>query len=378
MSKYQLLIVAEASSTTEKTTVLNLKRIKAADEETWYSFPDEFQNIRNHKWIADFPSIKSAVSSIKSRGQFRNVNVILSSELEKIYKDEAGNFVFNQYMLEEFQSSPSIQSSEASTGYLELVASLNKIAEKKDDSLKEIMNHFLIEKFSTRNKNVEAWVDSFEKEANRFFLKGSKLIEAFRLCLDTSMSDWFLNTQRKLGVETAWNTWKEDLISTFSDLSWKPIRFAYNFRYLHGSYVDFVVKKERMLLDLDHKIPENIKLNLIVLGLPTQIQNSLDRSSVSTVRDLIKKVKKSEGENPKPSYNFEGTSTSEKFSQSAAIAKLSTVKKPCSICEKNGKGTRYHPEKSCWFREKMLGAVKMVNNVEIESDLNAFITDQKN
>lgn len=386
MSKYKLFIVAEADNMNEKNTVLNLKRIKAADEETWYSFPNEFQGMNNHRELVDVQCVKSAVNSIKSRGQFRNINIIFSSELEKIYKDDAGNFVFNEYMLEEYQTLPSTQPSEMSASYTELVTCMNKLAVDKDESLREIMKHFSIEKFSTRNKNVEAWVNSFEKEANRFLLNGPKLIQAFRLCLDASMNDWFLNAQRRLGLETAWNSWKEDLISTFSDLSWKQIRYAYNFRYLFGSYVEFVVKKERILLELDHEIPEEIKLNLIVLGLPTQIQNSFNRSSVLTVRDLIRKLKKFEGESPKQIYNNEETSSKNGVSKSIplkmnkppSIVKSSTEKTPCSICERYAKGKRYHSENSCWFRGKNSGVVKMVNNVEIESDLNEFITDQKN
>lgn len=400
MSKYQLFIAAEASGPAEKTTILKLKRIREADSETWFSMPEDSQALNTHKSIADLAPVKSASSSIKTRGQFRNVNVIFSPDIEEKYRDEAGNFLYNGYLLPEFQL-PSPQSSEPGSGIPELVACLTKIAEKKDDSLKETMKHFLVEKFSTKNKNVVAWIDGFEKEALRFSLKGSKLIEVFRLCLDSSMNDWFLSSQKKLGIDSPWKMWKEDLISTFCDLSWKPVRFAYNFRYLNGSYVDFVVKKERILLELDHNIPEQIMLNLIVLGLPTQIQNSLNRSSITNVKILLKKLKKYDGETPRNAENPKNAepprntsyaeATSSKnliFTNSEKNKKpqppptgkntTATEKKPCPNCEKNGRGVRYHPENLCWFKEKTPSLIKSVNNVALESDLNSLITDQKN
>lgn len=54
---------------------------------------------------------------------------------------------------------------------------------------------------------------------------------------------------------------------------------------------------------------------------------------------------------------------------------------PCRICEKLQKGTRYHPEATCWFKTKEGDVtrkypIRHVNNSVIETELNE--TDQKN
>ena len=385
MSKYQLYIAAEASSPTEKTTVLKIKKIRSAKDGTWFSFPEDQQGLAAHKKLTELPPIKYAVNSIKARGQYRTINVVLPPEVEQYYQDDAGNFIFNNFVLPETldtqtdaQNVPVIS---RELGLPELVACLNKLAEKKDDSLNEIMKHFLVEKFSTRNKNVQAWVKDFEREAARFSLNGPRLIGVFRLCLDQSMNDWFSTVHKKIGIEADWDQWKESLISTFSDDSWTPVRFAYNFRHMAGSFVDFVVKKERLLLDLDHEISDQIILNLIVLGLPIRIQNELSRSSISSVKILISKLKKFDYESPKRTVSVDGTEnkapTSRTSESSGKFRKAPSTegKKACSFCEKGNRGARYHMEKNCWFKDDK---IKTVNNVEIETELNSKIVDPKN
>ncbi|KAF6212579.1 hypothetical protein GE061_013104 [Apolygus lucorum] len=73
MSKYQVHLAAEASSTAEKTTVIKLKAIRAVDEETWYGFPEELQALSHHKKLTELTPIKNAISSIKARGQYRKI-----------------------------------------------------------------------------------------------------------------------------------------------------------------------------------------------------------------------------------------------------------------------------------------------------------------
>lgn len=389
MTKFQLFITAEASSVSDKSTVLKFKRIKADDDTTWYSLPEDFQLLTLHKALLELTPVKNTISSIKTRGQYRNVNVIMSAELEKLYRDEAGNFVYNGFVLAETFFATKTSESSSSSDFLELAASLNKLAEKKsEDSLKEIIKHFLVEKFSTKHKNVESWIDSFEKEISRFELKGSRVIEIFRLCLDASMNDWFLSSQKKFGVNAEWKLWKEDLISTFSDRSWRPVRYAYSFKFLNGSYIDYIVKKERLLLELDHEIPEPILMNLIVLGLPVTIQNTLNRSSITNLKGLIQKMKKFDGESTEKgnsteikSHKLTQHSMTFERSKKMPTSKPSNEKqekKPCSICEKNGRSNRFHSENQCWFRDSVAGNIKTVNNIALESELNTLITDQKN
>lgn len=50
--------------------------------------------------------------------------------------------------------------------------------------------------------------------------------------------------------------------------------------------------------------------------------------------------------------------------------KIKTIenKKPCKICKEERNSERYHPESSCWFRQK--STVKTVNNSKLEIELN--------
>ncbi|XKL62492.1 hypothetical protein PGB90_002325 [Kerria lacca] len=76
-------IVAEVSSLADKTTILKLKRIRCPDDEIWYCFPEDSQALNQHKSITDLAPIKSAMNSIKARGQFRSFNVTIRNLKKK-------------------------------------------------------------------------------------------------------------------------------------------------------------------------------------------------------------------------------------------------------------------------------------------------------
>lgn len=140
------------------------------------------------------------------------------------------------------------------------------------------------------------------------------------------------------------------------------------------------MKKERLLLDLDHTLPHIVLLNLIALGLPARIQDSLNRTSVTTVKILIQKLKKYDGEstiNTVPTSETHGPKVKSHVATENPKKSVSSERKPCSICEKTNRSNRFYPESLCWFRDKKSGPIKTVNNVELESELNSLITDQK-
>lgn len=85
------------------------------------------------------------------------------------------------------------------------------------------------------------------------------------------MNDWFLVNQRRLETSAVWKDWKEKLISTFGDNNWKPIRYAYLYKFTFGCYIDYCVKKEKILLELDRKLLDIVILDLIIVGLPSHV-----------------------------------------------------------------------------------------------------------
>lgn len=386
--KCQFYLVAEG---VEKTTTVVIKRVRLFSDDTWFIFPEDLQKLSHHKSLLELSPLKSALAVLKNRGQFRNVNATLPAEIVKLYLDDDGNFVFRDYLLSEARSVPA-PSSEPGSG--ELVACLNKVVGSREETVKDILKHFLLEKFSAKNRNAESWCELFEKESARFSLSGQKQIEVFKSCLDSSMSDWFAMNQRKLGILADWKIWKADLISTFGDTSWKPIRYAFNFKFINGSYIDYAVKKEKILLDLDRSLPELVILDLIVIGLPIHIQNSLNRNVVNSVKILHNKLKKFESEDKVDgkvkSQNFSFFSSSKVnndnvnnnkkgkvFNNSASEKKNFSERKPCNICFKKGFPNRFHSENNCWYKDKEPYVPKLVNNLELESPVTSE-DEQKN
>lgn len=289
MSKYQFYLCVDGKGKDDYVTV---RRICAFDEHTWFSFPEEHHKLSNHKELAKLTPIKSAVAVLKSRGQYCTVNVSLTDSVKKLYEDEAGNFIFKNFFLGETNFSSQSQLS-YDLKLDELVCCLSK---PHPESIKDILKYFSVEKFSTKNKNVEAWCYRFQKESSRFDLSGQKQIEIFKSYLDSSMDDWFSVNQRRLPSDADWSIWKKQLLSTFSDHSWKPIKYAFNYKFLNGSLITYALRKQKLLLELDIDLSDLIILYLIVVGLPLHIQNSLNRYSVNSIEKLHKKLKKFEGE----------------------------------------------------------------------------------
>lgn len=142
-----------------------------------------------------------------------------------------------------------------------------------------------------------------------------------------------------------------------------------------------------MLLDLDRELSDITILDLIIVGLPVHVQNSLNRNIVTTLKILHNKLKKFEAEdrvfdsnknkvsgfpNLNTSQPHKGNSENLKknkiFINSSSEKKVfeSLDKKPCSNCTKRGFPNRFHPESNCWFKDKEPSAPK-INNIELDS-----------
>lgn len=128
-------------------------------------------------------------------------------------------------------------------------------------------------------------------------------------------------------------------------------------------------------------------LDLIVIGLPTHIQDFLNCNIVTSVKLLYGKLKKFESEdkifdnnrvkiqnfsiqNFKISQDNVNNRRNRIFSNISSDKKFNGPidKKPCPNCSKRGFQNRFHPESNCWFKDKEpLSIPKLVNNVEIDS-----------
>lgn len=390
-SKYQFYVMMDGEG---KTTTLFVKRIRiAGPDELWYEFPEEFQPLAVHTSLANLSPIKAAKTAMKTRGSHRTVAVLLTSDIEDEYRDEAGNFTYRDHLLAEYE--PETRNPATGDQLGNQAMSLGGVV--RNESITELVQHFLLEKFSPKNRNVESWCDMFEKESIRLGLSGQRRLEVFKSCLDPCMEVWFAVTQKKLSSAASWSDWREKMLEEFRDDTWRPVYSAFYYRYLSGSYKDYALTKEKMLLELDRPVAEITILDLVITGLPPHIRNSLTRTSVTTMAKLHKKLMKFEAEEDKFSnYNksnllkshtvnsdnvnvkHASTVTSNVKKQSTNFPdknKSNSKKKPCSICAAKGYHDRFHPEAGCWFRDK---PSKSVNNVELTSSAFSMEDDLKN
>lgn len=193
--------------------------------------------------------------------------------------------------------------------------------------------------------------------------------------MDKSCVDWYSSMAIKLTINSEWSTWKNKFCESFANKGWTPVTYALLYKYRDGSLLDYAIRKEKLLLDMRRSIDAGTMVDLIAAGLPEFILNKIDREILKETVDLFNEVSKYEHMVNKKSFlakrTYGNPRTNEKIEE----------KHPCKICENLNKGSRYHPEATCWFRTKDDDKIKKnyirhVNNSVIEAELNE--TDQKN
>ena len=289
--------IRSGASADGKSTVLLVERIRMEDSDDWFVFPPEYQILSIHKHLLEMSPIKRVKSSLTTRNHYRIVTVKLEGDAYSSYIDEYGNLIFEEFQLECYENVPvSVTPQQTFPDLSSLNRNLDRLASKQE-SVGSILKHFVIEKFNPKNRNVNSWCSLFEQECARFNLTGEKQIEVFKSCLDDNVQDWFVLTQSTLGLTTTWLTWKENLIASFEDNSFSAISYAIGFKYFSGSLVEYAIKKEKMLTEVDKSMAgKQILIDLIVFGLPANIQKSLKRNSIDSTLTLRMKLKKYEGE----------------------------------------------------------------------------------
>lgn len=362
-----------------KSNTICITSIETSDAKV-YAIPEECQSVSNHTELIKTPAYAKVKNSMKKRYQNRKIWITMTEELRKTYIDEDDNLQFgNQYLEEvdqEKTTTTTAQISEASVLEKLFEKMAENIQETKEQSLKHIAEKFVLEKFTTRNSNANQWIETFEKECQRFNItKDVKKIEILRLFMDKSCLDWYSSMMIKLTMDSEWSLWKNKFCASFINRGWNHITYALSFKYKDGSLVDYALKKEKLLLDMRNTIDTGTLIDLIAAGLPEFILNRIDREILKDTVDLFNEVRKCEH-----MMNKKKNLVYKKYGSHTSINR-NEDRSPCKICEKLNKGTRYHPDSACWFKgkedEKEKGNnIKHVNNSVIETELND--TYQKN
>lgn len=355
-----------------KSNVCSITSITTLDNSI-YAIPEDLQPAHLHKQIIKTNAYTKAKNSLSKRYQTRRVWIAMTAELKKIYIDEDDNIQFEGIFLEELNQQPTVTSQKQ-----EIETKILEKSQEKTQSLKQVAERFVIEKFTSKNMNAEQWIDIFEKECLRFDVTtDEKKIEVLRLFMEKSCADWYSSMMIKWTINSEWSLWKNNFCETFKNKGWNPVTYALLFKYKEGSLLDYAIRKEKLLLEIRRTIDTGTLMDLIAVGLPEFILSKINREELQNTTDLFREVSKYEHMINKRSY----IPKKKYFYGNQNTISKNEGQNPCKICEKLNKGSRYHPEDSCWFRTKendkeKKNFIKHVNNAVIEAELNE--TNQKN
>ncbi|XP_063360269.1 uncharacterized protein LOC134649446 [Cydia amplana] len=362
----------------EKTNVCCITSITTEDNKS-YALPDGLQSVGHHKELIKTAAYSKVKNSLSKRYQTRRIWISLTEELEQIYMDEDGNVQFADRYLEELNqdqcasTAPTAAGTKGANTLENLLAKLiESTQESKQQSLKNIADKFVIEKFTSKHSNAAQWMDIFEKECERYQISDEKKIEVLRLFMDKSCADWYSSMIVKLTMNAEWSEWRKKFCESFVNKGWSPVTYALLYKYKDGSLLDYAIKKEKLLLNMRKSIDSGTLVDLIAVGLPEYILNKIDREALKDTVELFNEVSKYEHMVTKKSYIFK-----KKYGPSRTNFRNEELK-PCKICEGLNKGTRYHAETACWFRTKeddkvKKNFIKHVNNALIEAELNESV-----
>ncbi|CAK9833155.1 hypothetical protein ANTRET_LOCUS9880 [Anthophora retusa] len=304
-------------------------------------------NFTLHKDILKCEIVNKAKTSLKKRHENREVWITLTNELKKTYIDD-GNIQFEGFLLEKAEEKNENAASEGNLTKLLEYLKLNEKEDKQNQKNKlKLVEKFLSEKFSGKIPNFHQWLDNFERECTRLgVITDTDKIEMLKLLMEESTMDWYNSMIIKNSINSEWITWRNSLCETFSNKGWSPVRYAFMYRYKQGSILEYALKKERLLLEINKSIDTQTLINLITTGLPNFITDEIDREKLVTTNDLFNNIRGLE-------HLIKKTNSKEKYDNNTTFKNnYKDNKPPCTICKKQGKGIRIHPESACWFKHK--------------------------
>lgn len=352
--KLQFAFKYVASPSDRRTSVITITSITTQDNKR-YVLPEAEKFVSTHTELTKTENYKRIKKSLNQRGQEKTIWITCTDEMEKTYFDQDNNIMFNDLYLDQVVETSTVESTQKKENQL---------------NLKHIAERFMIERFVCKHSNAKQWLETFEKECRRFEIsQDNTMIEILRLFLDKSCLDWHSATLTSLTMEAKWSEWREKFLESFADKGWSAGTYAISYRYKEGSLMEYAMRKEKLLLDMDNDISTKTLVMLIAAGLPGFIRDKIDRENCEDSTRLLHQIRKCE--NLVSRNNF-----IKKKEERQDNRKRFEEKKPCTICEKLNRGTRYHPEDTCWFRKKNGNEVREIrSNSVIEVDVN---TEQKN
>lgn len=329
-----------------------------------FEFPEKLQDSNLHVELLNLTSVKSAIKIIKGTDQSRNLKVNISDVIKKTYFDDADNLIFCDYLLQSIETKK--DELDSSSKLLNIIADLQlKIQEQDTFKPKEASDKFVLNKYDGKS-NVRLFLDEFESQCEQYgVIRDITKIEILKMFLKDSSLDWYDSTLARFGKNN-WSSWKTSLVNVFGSHNWAKIRFAYEYKYIHGRFLEYALRKEKLILEVDDDISQKTLVNEIVLGLPINIQNKIKREKILNSEILVKELAKIDEETKplfKPGVNQKISGMYDKKNEKKVL------RKPCQHCLKRTKQERFHPEANCWFKDKV--------NLIIQNDDDIDSTDSE-
>lgn len=345
-------IVEEAPD--KKTNVHMLKWIQPVGSELYYEFPTELQDVNEHPEICAIIKVKHVLSTMKTRGTYRIFTLTLPSEIAALYTDAEGDITYREIYLQatmdpehNIKTTKKEKEENISTLLQQIVDATNKEIPSETTSrknIRKIHEDFVLEHFNGKNFPVSNWFQTFEQECARCQVTSDEdKILILGLFLDGAAKDWFSSKVITIGLNASFEAWKEVFLDSFRETGWDKYRESYTFRYVGGSLVDYALRKENLLVNIRDNFPTDILIDLIVIYLPIIVQFKIEKTKVTSMKDLLAELRKLES-----LVQGRKTFTNQKNQIPVPIADRT----PCPYCEKRGSPGRFHPEALCKLKKK--------------------------
>lgn len=251
---------------------------------------------------------------------------------------------------------------------LELKVQL-KNSESEDLNFDKLERKFVITKFNGQ-QDIYEFISDFEQECNKHKITSEeKIIQALKYFLKDKALEWYQANRKRIGKN--WSDWKVKLIKVFGDSGWMSTKRAYEFKYMSGKLSEYAIKKQRLLLEDDNSIPEQILIKMIVIGLPGRLFEKLKKTEILQVEELLSELIRLDGE-----YNFKKPLT-----KSTPTTTKDHEKKKDKVKDKEWCKIKNHLDANCWFKDKR-NATNLFQVEQTDSDeeekIEVNLSDSKN
>lgn len=363
----------EPASTDDGKATLAVRSIQRLDTNVIYQFPINLQHRANHAKLMELDSVQKGIDGIKRK---RQIYATLPDQIRDLYFDADDNAVFQGKFLDEVvdvQEPKNDQTSGSSREEPNVLTTLTQILEKLTSNptnhkpaaetegkvpptdQANIDARMSLSRFNGR-QNANEWMNDFEEECNRCGLTDSVAkVKCMRRFLDGPAEQWHLATAKKI-KETDFDEWAKSFKTVFADRGWSNVLYAYGFKHMSGSLVEYALKKESLLLDIERGMSETSRICHIIAGLPRSVVEKIDRESVSTTDELVNELRRFEpsgsarrDERPKPALGAENKAdaTNHRVQRVDSREKRSADRSECYKCAAIGRPNRNHPHRFC-------------------------------